>query len=357
MAWFKHPRDIRVGVIGYGGAFNMGRQHLNEAQKAGMTPAVVCEIDPKRLEVARTDFPGIQTFDDVNRMLAQAPVDLVLHITPHNLHFPLALKCLKAGKHVVTEKPFVLTTAQCDKLIAQARRSRRMVSTYHNRHWDGWIRRAVDQVVRQKVIGEVLRINAWMGGYGMPREWWRSSKPISGGILYDWGVHLLDYSLQLLPGARLTEVSGFAHDGFWAGRMPRSHPRKNDCNEDDALVIARFDTGQMLELSVSSIRSYERPGTMEIVGTRGSYTFDFSSFRLNLPQHGKDARSGKPTNMLHSGPHWDSQGYRFYQNIADHLCGRADLIITPEWARRPIHILDLANQSARAGRAMKARYA
>ena len=63
-----------------------------------------------------------------------------------------------------------------------------------------------------------------MGGFGQPRDWWRASKTISGGILYDWGVHLLEYALQLLAPAELVEVSGYAKYGG-VGRQDRVEGR------------------------------------------------------------------------------------------------------------------------------------
>ena len=69
MAKFKKPADIRVGVIGYGGAFNMGRAHLNEMKQAGMTPVAVVEIDKARLKIAEQEFPGIETYTSVDAML------------------------------------------------------------------------------------------------------------------------------------------------------------------------------------------------------------------------------------------------------------------------------------------------
>src|SRR5512137_2787701 len=98
MKTFSSPSEIKVGTIGYGGAFNMGKAHLNEMKKAGMTPACVAEIDESRLEVAAKDFPGIQTYNSVAKMLKESDVDLLAIITPHNTHADLALQCLKAGK-------------------------------------------------------------------------------------------------------------------------------------------------------------------------------------------------------------------------------------------------------------------
>ena len=213
MPAFKNKKDITVGVIGYGGAFNMGRKHLQEMKKAGMTPVAVTEIDESRLAVAEEDFPGIETYGSVAKMLKQSDVKLITIITPHNTHAKLAVQCLKAGKHVVCEKPLAIRTSECDSMIATAGK-KLMVSTYHNRHWDGCVLSAVKKVKEQKIIGDVFKAELHMGNYGAPREWWRSSKTVSGGIMYDWGVHLLEYALQVID-SEIVEVSGFAHTGYW----------------------------------------------------------------------------------------------------------------------------------------------
>lgn len=210
MSAYRKPSQIKVGVVGYGGAFNMGRQHLQQMQVAGMTPTTVVEKDPARLEVAGMDFPGIETYTDVSEMLKRSAVDLVVIITPHNTHATLALQCLKAGRHVVCEKPLAITTVEVDAMIRAANKAGVMLSTYHNRHWDGRILQAVDIVRKRKLIGDVVRIGCHMGGYSKPGDWWRSSLSVSGGILYDWGVHLLEYSLQLIDSP-VTEVSGYGH--------------------------------------------------------------------------------------------------------------------------------------------------
>ncbi|MEM7578115.1 MAG: Gfo/Idh/MocA family oxidoreductase [Planctomycetota bacterium] len=354
MPAFKKPSDIKVGVIGYGGAFNMGRQHLSEMKSAGMTPFAVCELDPERLKVAEEDFPGIETYGSLDAMLKQSDVNLLVHITPHHLHYPLAMKCVKAGKHVVTEKPFVLTTAQADKLIAAAKQKRVTVSTYHNRHWDGWIVRAVREVVDKGIIGDVFRVEAHMdafGGYAMPRDWWRTSRSISGGVLYDWGVHLLEYSLQLIPDP-VVEVSGFAKEGYWESVAPKNFPWKGDMNEDEAHAIVRFAGGQMLHLSISMLRSEAdtRKHFLTAVGTKGSYNIGWEGWTTRIANR-------KHELVEKTGKHPKSDGGKiFYRNVADHFTGKDKLVITPQWARRPIHILDLAGKSATRGKALKAKY-
>lgn len=342
MSKFAKASDIKVGVIGYGGAFNMGRAHLQEMVKAGMTPCAVCELDPERLKVATQEFPGIETYTSVEEMFAKSKVNLLAIITPHNTHAPLAVQCLKAGRHVVCEKPFAITTDECDGMIDTACKTDLVLSTYHNRHWDGCVLQAV-KVIRSGAIGEVYRLDAHMGGWGQPQDWWRSSKSISGGVLYDWGVHLLEYTFQIM-NAEITEVSGFAKSGFWCDKVKWA----KDTNEDEAFLTVRYAGGAWSTLGISSLYSRPRQGWIDVVGTAGSYNFDYRTWELVQPK-GAETVTTKGANP-------PSESEKFYQNIADHLTKGTALVITPEWARRPIHILDLANQSAKKGVAMKAKY-
>lgn len=352
--WFDQPGDIKVGVVGYGGAFNMGKAHLQGMLAAGMKPFAVCEIDPARLEVAKEDFPGIETYSSLSSMLKESDVNLIVHITPHNLHYKLAAQCLRAGKHVVTEKPFVLTTNEADKLIDLAAKNKLMVSTYHNRHWDGWIMRAKMQIVDKGVIGDVYRAEVHMGGYNPPKDWWRTSKSISGGVLYDWGVHLLEYALQVVQ-SEIVEVSGFTVNGHWESKLPKKFTWLGDMNEDDACAIVRFRNGAMLNLSVSHLDTSKRP-PIAFFGTRGSYTIN--KFGGPQTEDGWTLRKADAKGKIKetSGGHMKSRGDLFYKNIAKYLCGTEELIITPEWARRPIHILDLAGKSAKQNKALKAKH-
>ena len=343
MARIRQARDIRVGVVGYGSAFNMGRRHLEDARAAGMAPAAVAEVDPTRLEAAAADFPGIETYKSVADMLRKSDVNLAVLITPHNTHARLGLQCLRAGRHVISEKPLTVTTAECDALIREAKGRKLLVSTYHNRHWDGCILDAVSYIRKQKVIGDVYRIEARIGNYGVPGDWWRSSKSISGGILYDWGVHFLEYALQLMD-SEMVEVSGYARTGFWAPKTAW----KADTNEDAASAVVRFRNGAWLTLSISSLESNPKPGWLEVTGTAGTYVFDGGTYEI--------IRRRGDREIVTRGKNSPSRWERYYRNIAAHLTAGEDLVITPEWSRRTIHILDLASRSAKLGKAIRTKY-
>jgi len=338
MKQFEEAKSIRCAVIGYGGAFNMGRAHLEGMQKAGMSPYAVAELDAERLEVAVKDFPGIQTYTSVEAMLKEGKPDLVTIITPHNTHAELAVQCLEAGAGVICEKPMAITIEECDQMIGTAKSNDLMLSVYHNRHWDGCILEAVDRIAEKKEIGEVFRVEAHMGTYGNFGDWWRSSRSISGGIHYDWGVHLLEYTLQLIDSEAI-EVTAFQKEGFWETRW------KDDTIQDEMSVIVRFANGAMLDLRITTLDANPDNGQLAITGTLGKYIFDQPNFELYRP-NGNETQITKGKNRA-------SEQDNYYQNIADAMTGKAELVITPELSRRTIVILEAATKSANEGRAVR----
>lgn len=325
---------IKVGTIGYGGTFNMGREHLQGLlAHSGFEAAAVCDIDPKRVQHARREFPGIQVYTDIDVMLAKSDVELLVIILPHNCHAEVALQCLNAGRHVVVEKPFALTVAECDAMIAAARRNQRLLSTYHNRHWDANI-----LTIRKHLpkIGRPFRWESFCGGYNRPKTWWRSDKEISGGVIYDWGAHFVEWMLQVLDHD-MTEISGFQVKEVWP-----------TTNEDELEAVTRFGEHAIGSHTASDIAAAGKP-MIRITGTEGAivashtavdvHTFNRRGELVSLTANLKPRR-------------WDL----YYKNIRDHLLEGDELIITPEWARRVIQVLDLASRSAVNGRAMKPKY-
>lgn len=337
MKHFASAKDIRCAVIGYGGAFNMGCAHLKQMEGAGMSPVAVAELDTARLAVAEKDFPGIQTFTTVDGMLAEARPDLVAIITPHNTHAALSLQCLEAGAGVVCEKPMAITLQECDEMISLAASKDLLLSVYHNRHWDGCVLEAVDRICEKGEIGDVFRVEAHMGGFSQPGDWWRSSRSISGGIHYDWGVHLIEYTLQLVP-SEVVEVSAFAKEGIWTTRWGA------DTNQDELSAIVRFANGALLNLRITHLDAEPERGQVVVTGTRGKYRMDQQTYELVQVVDGET--------RIRKGKNRPSEQEKYYQNVADALTGQAPLVISAEWSRRTMEILALATESARQGRAL-----
>ncbi|MBI3831358.1 MAG: Gfo/Idh/MocA family oxidoreductase [Planctomycetes bacterium] len=328
-------KQIKVGTIGYGGAFNMGKHHLNDmAKNKGFVPTAVCDLDPKRTEVATTDFPDIQTYNDVDKMLRESDVELLAIILPHNVHAKVAIQCMKAGRHVVVEKPFAVTVQECDDMIAMAKRKKVVCSTYHNRHWDSNILTIMNHLPK---IGRPFRWESYAGHYGEPGTWWRSFKDISGGIIYDWGAHFCEWMLQVMDHDML-EISGYQVKEVW----------KKVTNEDELEAVVRFKGNAVASHTASTI-SIAGKDQIRILGTKGAIVASHGSCDVYVKD--KDGQTTKTSVRMEPARNSD-----YYKNVHDHLFHGKKLIISPEWARRVIQVLDFAGQSARKGTVMKAKY-
>lgn len=328
-------KKIRVGTIGYGGAFNMGRRHLEllTAYPAFEAEAV-CDLDETRLEQARKDWPGIGTFSSVSDMLAKSDVELLVVVLPHNAHAEVTLQCLKAGRHVVVEKPFAITVTQCDAMIREAEKRKLMVSTFHNRHWDSLPLTIAKHVQR---IGRPYRWESFHGQREEPKDWWRSDKIISGGIIYDWGAHFMEWMLQFMPYS-MTEIAGYGYDGYW-----------DATNEDELEAIVRFGNEGVSNHTATTLDPVGRV-QVRLVGTEGVLHGDMRSLTLT--------RVTKERTKVHEELTMEApQPEAYYENVHLHLTQGTPLVITPEQARRVIQILDYASQSFDEGRTLKAKYA
>jgi predicted dehydrogenase len=329
--------SLGVACIGYGGAFNMGKSHLNwAATTPGLAPVAACDVDPQRMDQAHQDFPGIALYTSVEELLANPTIDLVTLITPHNTHAPLAIQCLEAGKHVVVEKPMSLTVAEATEMIGTARRQRKMVSVFHNRRWDG-DHLAMREIVEEGIIGEVFHIEANGGGWGRPGDWWRSSKEISGGAFYDWGVHFLYWVLGFLPG-RIRNVVGFYHKRVW----------DHVSNEDHAQAIIRWEDGAYADVQISSIARAPKP-RFRILGTKGAI---LDEGRGEFTVYGGIGERTATFPVKYQPNDWQA----YYRNVADHLLRGGKLEITPESARRVIAIIEAAEKSSKTGQAEPVPY-
>ncbi|MGQ9662180.1 MAG: Gfo/Idh/MocA family protein [Kiritimatiellia bacterium] len=183
-----------------------------------------------------------------------------------------------------------------------------------------------------------------MGCWGAPRDWWRSSRSQSGGVLYDWGAHLVEYVFQVVD-AEVVEVAGFAREGVWA----TSSPWKADTNEDESCAVARFRNGVWLILTVTQLDANPSAGIVQFKGTKGTYIMDRNQYEIVSPSLG-----GELVRVTGRNP--ESEGWRFYENLKEHFVDGKPLVITPEYARRIVHILELVQRSARKGRALRPHY-
>ena len=184
----------RLAIVGYGG---QGAWHANWALKSDVVElAGIFDIAEKRVNAAKEN--GIHTYASREELLADKSVDIVLCATPNDVHKDIVIDALNAGKHVVCEKPVALSVGEFDEMCAAAKKSGKIFTVHQNRRYD------VDYLAMQSLvdsgeIGEMVNIESRIhGSRGIPSDW-RCHKPQGGGMILDWGVHLIDQMLRLIP--------------------------------------------------------------------------------------------------------------------------------------------------------------
>ena len=183
-----------LAIIGYGG---QGAWHANWAQKSDVVSlAGIYDIADKRMKAAVEN--GIHTYASLDEALADPKVDIVLCATPNDVHKEIVIRALEAGKNVVCEKPVALSVSDFDDMVAAAKKAGKLFTVHQNRRFDvDYL--AIRSLIQSGEIGETINIESRIhGSRGIPSDW-RCHKPQGGGMILDWGVHLIDQMLQLIP--------------------------------------------------------------------------------------------------------------------------------------------------------------
>ncbi len=192
---------MRMGIIGYGGMAHWHKEIIGQIE--GLVLAGIWDIKEEARAKARQE--GIYVFDSQEELLAQEDIALVLVATPNDFHRPIAIAAMRAGKHVICEKPVALSSQELAEMMAVSEETGRFLTVHQNRRWDEDYR-TVLEILKEKKLGEVFRIESRVhGSRGIPGDW-RQEKEKGGGMVLDWGVHLLDQILLMKEGVKLNQV-------------------------------------------------------------------------------------------------------------------------------------------------------
>ena len=191
---------INVGIIGFG---YMGHFHYEKTKLFGdvSVTAVYDSDSEKRAEAADL---GIQTYSELDEFLKE-DLDFVVIATPNQWHASYAIASMKAGKHVLCEKPATMSVQEIDDVIACSKKTGKFFTVHQQRRFDPDYR-AMKDVIRSGQIGKVTTIESKVLGERGVCFGWRGAPESGGGMLYDWGVHLIDQILQLYPNERVISV-------------------------------------------------------------------------------------------------------------------------------------------------------
>src|SRR5262245_32437244 len=240
---------IRVGVIGAG----VGALHLAAYTEMPRVEVIaLAGLDDDRVRRVAEEYRVPQTFRDYEDLLAAPGIDAVSICLPNALHAPVTIAALRAGKHVLVEKPLARTAAEGREMISAAAATDRILMIAFNHRYRGdvqWLKQYIDS----GALGRIYYAKAhWMRRSGIPRlgSWFVSKEQAGGGPLVDLGVHVLDIAMYLMgePRARSLSASTYAEFGprglkGWPGREQFSDEKRVYEVEDLATAFIRLDSG------------------------------------------------------------------------------------------------------------------
>jgi predicted dehydrogenase len=322
--------DLGVALVGYGMAGRIHAPLIVATQ--GLALRRVVSSDAAKVHA---DLPDARVSSDLEEVLGDPAVGLVVVATPNTLHAPQAHAALEAGKHVVVDKPFTVTTEEARGLVEHAERAGRLLSVFHNRRWDGDFL-VLRRLVAEGALGEVTQFESHFDRFRPEvRDRWREQDLPGSGTWMDLGPHLVDQALQLFgpPLAVFADIAG---------------QRAGARSDDYFHVLLRYPTLRVILhgstlMAASDLR-------FAVHGTRSS----FIKHGLDTPEHGTLTRVVDDHPVATPVPSEPASWRAYYEAVRDAIVGVAPNPVPTDQALQVMVLLELALQSARAHRELDA---
>lgn len=338
--------QLRVGLIGYG----VAGQVFHAPTIVAVPDLKLTKVVERHGEASRQRYPWVEVVKDADALFRDPAIDLVVIATPNSSHFELVQQALLAGKHTVVDKPFTPTSTQAQQLIDLAQQTKRVLTVYHNRRWDGDFQ-TVKQVIDQGYLGRLVEYEAHYDRFrNLPKTGaWRETSNLGSGLLFDLGSHLIDQAQVLfgLPHAITADV----------------RVQREGATADDYFEVG-LDYGDLKVILRAGMLVRELGPHFILHGTEGSfvkYGMDTQEVALR-----RGLTPSEPDWGLEPQPQWGTLNTQigglhfygqletmrgcyqaFYENVYQTIVQGAELAVKPEEARNTIRMIELALESSR----------
>lgn len=341
---------LKFGIIGFG---FMGQTHAETISNLDYAEVVaVCDINEEVFKFADT---AVSTYLEADELLKDEGVNTVIIAVPNQIHLEMVKKAAKAKKDIICEKPAGMNASEVEEMIAITKKEGVRFTFHHQRRWD------TDYNVSKAVydsgeLGDIYTIKSSLYGFNGNMHDWHVYPEYGGGMLYDWGVHLIDQILNMVP-SRLKTI--YAHV-------------TNVINEnvDDYFNLQfYFENGVNAQIELGTYFLSDKKDWFErhwfLGGNKGSaYSDGFfpqgklvktSELLTNVPgkitmTHAGPTRSFGPApegRILTSElPSVEVNHGMFYENYYRYYLGKEELVIKPEQILRLMRIVDAIRVSA-----------
>ena len=343
---------MKLGIVGFGFMGHCDADMMATFDEIDLV--AVADTNPEQLK----DAPeGVETYGSIDEMLEKADINVVMVSTPNPSHPEMVKKAAAAKKHVICEKPAAMSVAEFDEMVAACKENGVIFTVHQQRRWDTDYR-IMKEVYDKNMVGDMYVIKSQLYGFNGNMHDWHVYPEMGGGMLYDWGVHLID---QMLDMVKSDIVSLYADV-------------QNVINEnvDDYFnIIMKFANGVTAEIELGTYYLTPKRGWF-IGGNKGSAMIDgfAGEGKIVRTAHLLENVPGKIT-MTAAGPTRSfgpaapgllqeeplpevNVSHRMYfEHFLKAINGEEEVIIKPEQVRRVLCVMDAVRESARTGKAIE----
>lgn len=346
---------FRYAVIGYG---FIGRRHVDTLKSFEVSDCTaVCDINPQRLQEVKNLYPDMNVYDNADDLFANEEIDGVIIAANNNQHKELVVKAARAGKHIICEKPAAMTVADLDEMTAEVRKAGVTFTVHQQRRYDKDFR-CVKECYDKKLVGDIYTIQSSLYGYNGNMHDWHIYKEEGGGMLYDWGVHLIDQILYMVD-SRLVSVFADVRNVI------------NEEVDDYFKILLRFENRVTAEIELGTYFLSDRKDWFErhwyVGGNKGSMYADkfdpqgkvVRTTRLlenAAEDQDKSAKSYGPTRsfgipepgliVTEDIPHVECEQKDYFRNYFNALEGKEEFLVKIPEVRRVLAVMEACRKSA-----------
>ncbi len=347
----------KMAIIGYGG---MGGWHHASVRDNVKSFEVVAAWDIREEARAKAIENGLHAYNSLEELLEDKEIDLVTIAVPNNFHKDLSIACLRSGKNVICEKPVTMNADELREIMQVQKETGKVFSIHQNRRWDRDYR-CIRKIIEDGTIGKPYMLESRVQGSRRSMVGWRGHKVNGGGMVYDWGVHLIDQMLDLFDSP-VTSISAHLFNIF------------SDGVDDNFKVLFRFENkvSALVEIDTNCfitqprwhmsctdgtavIEDWDLNGKMVKLASDEQMTWDNDIVYTSAgPTRTMAPRPRETTEEL-ALPEVNPQWSEYYENIAGVLDGTQELIVKPEQALRVMTVIDTIFESDRLGKPVECR--
>jgi len=346
---------IKMAIVGFGGMGGYHFSSIKEKLNDVVTVKGVYDFRPDRREFAKSQ--GLVVYPSLEECLSDPEIELVLVSTPNNYHHDISINALRHGKNVICEKPVTLNSKELEEVIAVSKETGKVFTVHQNRRWDRDYR-IVKEAVESGILGKPYMIESRVQGSKRVLQEWRGRKENGGGMVLDWGIHILDQAMWL-DKSKVTEVYANLYNIF---------TKEVD---DNCKIIVKFESGLSYLLQVDS-NCFINQARWHVLGEDGTLVIndwacngkivrlvdekdlgwdDFIVYTEAGPTRTMAPRPRETVEELPL-PEVKSDWCEFYRNVVKAIKGEEELIVKPDEALRVMKVVDKIFESAKEGKSI-----